>query len=560
MAAVVRTYQNKERLGDTRIPTNRADTQVTETARVALNEETKAAEEILVKYDKTRSREAYASFEERSRDMMQELNQKEGTDALGKNSVMAKYQEWYDKELSDISDSLDNPDQQEAFKILADRKKGSSLDRLATKEATENKRYLIATHDAELTSVFGEMMVNPGDDGEYKMGVDRIKASFKETYPGINTSKQSENVIGELAATRIRLLADMTKEMSGEDREKEMKRVKKFLEKSKDELKGTYLVLKEELEQTNILGQAQNRVDDAFEKFKDPEKILDYIREATNSETRQKALSIGRARISDNQAIMAEKKHDAMLRVTGECLNVYKGKGSKQEFLDKAYTADDQLVQEKLIKLADYFYRPDSATATTTDYVKYREGLVAIDVARENGVPLDPVELSLNYEAHMKPSAFAQLLNYAGKGGNLQGLTRPKIEGTFKFFSGKTAEERPDASVKFWDYIVDQLEPGKNATQDDLNRWATQWFKQSGTEEDIFFDDEMTRLEAIKGNEFSSWTPDVIIPAPAKKRIRKHFRDNPEQGSVWINKYGSTNKAIEEFFKLEEKNKRKTSD
>ncbi len=502
MVATVKTYQNRRVLGDTSQPFTQADTGVQEAAGRLLTEQQEITNNLLVTHDKARTKAAYNDFNERARNKYQELSAREGADALGEKSVMADYQEWYAKQQSELADSLDNTDQQIAFKTMSDARANNDLDRLSTKEATEHKKYQLSVHKGTISDVSADIMLNFGSDKAAQIGEERIRESFDDTFPGIDTTEAEQQAIAEYRALRIRMLFDT------ED-EDMIDKASTLLENSKDELKGSYLPLKNELKNAQLIERAQAKADEIIKKYSDPERQLKEARKLKGN-LEEKTLQLIKTRQSDVKRYKDQRIKEEQDRITNEAIDIYRSDGTKAQFLKAVDETTDTNTRKELLRLAEFYYR-SSGTPTNTDWAKYTEARQVVDQAIQNGEALTTEELIRKYEAYMKPSQFKAVLDYNEKGGNIGGLSQTDANKLFKAFTEKKPEERPEASGQFWDYLVSQLEPGKKPTQNDLNAWATDWFKKADVVEDgglMWLDKEMSRADAIKQNQFEDFPAD----------------------------------------------------
>lgn len=536
MAARVRLYESRSTVGDISQPTQTADTRVIQAADAFATQEQEATNNLLIEYDKTRTKEAYNTFNESARNKFQELSAREGQTALGKNSVMKEYQSWYDKEYSKIADTLDNTDQQKAFKDRADLKSNHDLDRLSTHEAVELKKYNISVHEGVISDSMADLMLNYGSDNLAEEGEARIRESFADVFPGVDTTKALQKELASYKSLRIQLLAD----------NQQIDKAFKLLEQSKDELKGAYLPLKNQLKETDLTEKSQVAADEIMNNPNlTPEQQYEAAKKYTGKLRDLVEQRVQAAQTDKKNYIDQRKKQDREFHL-GQAINIFQDGKSKVEFLDYvSKSVTDPATEKELISYANAIYQRDP---NAFDPVAYNDLWREIDAMNQAGTPLSDNEIIIKAVPSMNDTYVQRLIDRNRKQGNVGEIQRSELDTLFKKYTGQEAADRPEASAAFSDYITDQLTPGQKATSVQKAEWAREWFKQEGVgvNEGIF---KRNIGPTSRATLITSKDDKNFVPVEALEQIRKIFSDNPEVKEKWIEVYGSEDEAIIKYYK-----------
>jgi len=448
------------------------------------------ANNIIVQHDQTRTKSAFNDFRERARQEYGRLNSLKGNDAIGVNSVQQQYNTWYDENVSEISDDLDNIDQQNGFRVLSDRRKESDLDSLSAHEATQANAYSLSVHQGEISNAQADTMFFFNNDSKMEDVENGLRLSFETTFPGLDTTEAEQKEIASIRSLRIKMMA----ENGNVDKASEL------LESSKDELKGAYLPLKDLVDKQDVVEKSQTESDRIMATVQGEGEQLKEARGITDSDVRDATLSRVRTYQQDNKRIADHKKRQQNDDITNSAVDIFRSGGTKTEFLRLVDKTRDPATRKELIRLSNYYY-PETAKPVKTDFNQFIDAQKRIDLGLQQDAPISDAELIRTYQPFLSQSDMEEVLRYSKNGGNIGGMSKADADRWFKFFTERKPEERPEAYGTYWNYLKQQLEPGKKATTDDYKKWSDEWFQAEGVTPDggfAFFDLKSTRALAIR--------------------------------------------------------------
>lgn len=428
------------------------------------------ANNIIVQHDQTRTKSAFNDFRERARQEYGRLNSLKGNDAIGVNSVSQQYNTWYDTNVSEISDDLDNIDQQNDFRILSDRRKESDLDSLSAHESTQANAYSLSVHQGEISNAQADTMFFFNNDSKMEDVENGLKLSFETTFSGLDTTDAEQKEIAAIRSLRIKMLA----ENGSVDKAREL------LESSKDELKGAYLPLKNLVDKQDVVEKSQTESDRIMATVQGEGEQQKEARAITDSDVRDATLSRVKTYQQDNKRIADNKQQQQNDDITNAAVDIFRKGGTKTEFLRLVEKTRDPAIRKELIRLSEFYY-PETTKPVKTDFNQFIDAQKRIDLGLQQGSPISDAELIRTYQPFLSTSKMDEVLDYSKNGGNIGGLTKPVADRWFFFYTERKSEDRSEAFGTYWNYLRDRLEPGKKPTTDNIKQWSDEWFQSEGT-------------------------------------------------------------------------------
>ncbi|MCK5602578.1 hypothetical protein KAR91_11930 [Candidatus Pacearchaeota archaeon] len=356
----------------------------------------KQADEMIKTYDDTRTREAYNDFRELARQKYQELKGLQGRNAIGSGD---KYREWYEKESGNVSASLDNITQQDAYGQKAQLRRTRDLDGLAVHASVELQRYRVSVHQGEIAHANADVLIHFGDDKRMAEVERGVVESYERTYAGLDTDAARMKDIAQLRSARIQLVAEDNPE-----------RAEQMLKKYKSSLGQAYQPLKGKIKKAGIKKRSQAEADLIMTTEQDPTKQLEKARKISNSEVRDATTKRVKTRQEETKkAIEAQRELNAD-DLTNEAFDVFRDGGSKEQFLDLIDETDDPKAKKQLVTLSNSLYKKGGTAET--DYEKLNEATDEIDVAVAGGKALTNPYLLRKYKAYLTNSTWEKVVKY----------------------------------------------------------------------------------------------------------------------------------------------------
>lgn len=531
MVATIQLPKRSSTLGDVSLgrASQQTGAKVQAAGQTAASAFRETAGNMIVQHDKSRTGDAFNEFREDARNEYFRLSSMKGNNAIGVNSVTQQYNTWYDEKSSEISDGLDNIEQQNNFRILSDRRKQSDLDSLSAHEATQSNAYTLSVHRGEISNAQADTISFFNNDAKMEDVENSLRLSFETTFPGFDTTEAEQKEIASIRSLRIKMLS----ENGNVDKAREL------LESSKDELKGAYLPLKELVDQQDIVEQSQTEADRIMATVQGEGAQLKEARAITDSEVRDATLSRVKTYQQDNQRIANNNKQKQSDDITNEAIDLFRAGGTKTQFDSLVDKTRDPDTRKELLRLSNYYYPdPKDPKPVKTDFLKFIDAQKSIDLGLQQGSPISDEKLIRTYQPFMTASDMEELIKYSKNGGNIGDMSKADADRWFKFYTEKKPEERPEAYGTYWNYLKDQLEPGKKPTTDDYKKWSDEWFTSEGVTPDggfAFFDLSSTRAKSIKKGVAEGFkeTTKVISPGiteikPPKKTRSLRATQEPE--------------------------------
>lgn len=232
------------------------------------------------------AKEAFIDFRGRARGQYAELTSLKGKDAAG---IGSQYDEWYNKESSEVFTKLENFDQQGIFEEFAVTRRERDLDSMAVHEATERKSYLISVMGGVIENSKAEMLVNPFSQGLLDDNISEITESINAARPGLDNSLEISKAEAELKIITLQEQARVSPEIANDN-----------LKRWKDDLGAAYSKTKDIVDVELVYARAVEKFPDSYAKQKE------WIRE-------QKGISAGAKDSARSRVIKTEGDADAVV-------------------------------------------------------------------------------------------------------------------------------------------------------------------------------------------------------------------------------------------------------
>lgn len=461
-------------------------------------------------HNEAMARDAVNKFRTVAREKNVELLSRKGKDADG---TSAAYDEWYKTSLDENMSKLGNPAQRDMFKQTADSMAASDKDQLALHEANEHRSFLDSTFKGDVSRWESEIFLKPTDDTLSKADSD-IALQLNKVNPGKDNSAEFARIRANNYITAFETLSA-----------KDPKAGAAFAERHKDKLGGAYNSIIKESKAKTDSQLAQDTADNI--RMKNPDHASQYkaAMQIKDVNIRTHVVNQIEAVNSDTQRIKAEQKRKndeyQITRITNA--------KSKSEAVKIAYqsTGEERL---RLIGVANSLFLTDNQEEAKKLRVQspyfYAEARRRIDSGE------DPSSIAVEYGEKMTPAHISALFTYKG---NKEQIKDADVRRYFKELSGdKDPKKYPDLYDMTWEYVRNNLDPGKIPTQKFVRDTVAEALTQG----------------EIKGKWYQPNDPDMYyVEALNKNRKGEFFADGEQKSDATQAERLNAIKIIKEYNK-----------